>query len=273
MGDPNHKFNMHCNQMGAELKHARVMIYGNTPTVRLDEGNTEVTITREAAGKYSVAAINGGSRRAHVLGVAPIDTAKFFGFPLPREQAHTIVCTAEDANTTLHEKGFVIPFFDQDSGRPRLLGVWYDVGGGGTQPTLTDPNGALADVYLEITGVSASDPATTVATVTKTALEAFTRDSVDIFTSSVSTATITCTDNWGGRIDNKQDAHPSNRDEDSTAITAGAGTSGFTVSVATAGRDAVEAAASYFGFHNDSAFADPQGFMVSYLIFKEENQQ
>jgi hypothetical protein len=59
-------------------------------------------------------------------------------------ETSTIVVTAEDANTTLHEQFFTL------EGASGTWGVWFDVGGGGS-----DPTGAY-DNSLEITGVVTS---------------------------------------------------------------------------------------------------------------------
>lgn len=61
-----------------------------------------------------------------------------------RVNTSTIVVTAEDANTTLHEQFFSL------EGQSGTWGVWFDIGGGGAAPT-----GAY-DNQLEITGIAAA---------------------------------------------------------------------------------------------------------------------
>jgi len=76
-----------------------------------------------------------------------------------------ITCTAEDANTTLEDKSFIL----QDDGGS--VGVWYDIDpDSGTTPP---PTGAgLETRAIEITGIAVAATATTVANTTATILNA-----------------------------------------------------------------------------------------------------
>lgn len=113
--------------------------------------------------------------------------------------------TTNNGADGLHEKYFTI--YDEDG----MVVFWYDVLGGGIQPTV-----ASANRYVEITTVTAGMSANDVATQTELATEADSK-----FTSTVSTNEVTVTDAssvLGTRTD------------------ATAGTTGFTVSVTTQGR-------------------------------------
>lgn len=73
--------------------------------------------------------------------------------------SQTIQTTAEDANTTLHQKYFFV------SSPENTFGVWFDVGGAGTQPTMT---GATAAIEVALT---AGDTAAAVATAIVAAMD------------------------------------------------------------------------------------------------------
>lgn len=272
MSDPNGFFNEKGNQVGAVTKRAHIAIYNGTPDIRHKAGGTEVVVTKVSTGVFKLAINNGGNRKCIINGVTPIVGATFYHACLKSIQAvYTVAVTAENANTTLHQKGFVIPYFNYSTGKPALLGVWFDVGGGGVQPTLTDPNGVPADAYLEITTVTAGMTAAQVGTELELGIEAATSNSVDLFTSS-GTTTVTITDNRGGDRNTKEDGPTI---AESTAISIGAGTSGFTVAETTEGHDGVGNANAYVGFYNTShALADPlEGFLVSYTVFNEPREQ
>lgn len=113
--------------------------------------------------------------------------------------------TIQQASAGLTGKYFVL------SNATNRVGFWYDVNDAGTpQPSIPG-----VDLYVEITGVASSDTASTVATITEAVVEA------NGFSSSASGAVITATDDVAGA---RTDAE--------------AGTSGFTVSVTTQGRNA-----------------------------------
>lgn len=113
-----------------------------------------------------------------------------------------VLCTAEDANTTLHEKYFLL----QDE--VGSVAFWFDVGGGGVEPA----HGA--DRAVEITTVTAAMTAAQVATAVAAAVEADSKFTASVVTSTTVRAVSTT-------VGNKTNGS--------------AGDSGFTVSQQTAG--------------------------------------
>ena len=110
-------------------------------------------------------------------------------------ETQTIVVTAEDANTTLHEQFFSL------EGNSGTWGVWFDIGGAGS-----DPTAAAYTSVLEITDIAAAATAATVGAAIYAQMIASTAFAADFTVAyAAATDTITITDKHTGTRTNIAD--------------------------------------------------------------------
>jgi hypothetical protein len=125
-------------------------------------------------------------------------------------ETSSVVVTAENANTTLHEQFFTL------EGLSGSWGVWFDVAGGGSDPTSTASS-------LEVATIGAGDSIANVGTKLTAALQTDAAFMADFFVSYDSdTNTIVITDRHTG---------------ERAGIADGTATTGFTFATLQAGED------------------------------------
>ena len=101
------------------------------------------------------------------------------------------VHTVADSSGSLNNTYFYLYASNATTGYDEVLGVWFNVSSGGTQPT-----DALVTQWIAV-AIATNDTAATVGTATEAAIEAIAvpAGGTDAFTSSVATADITITHN------------------------------------------------------------------------------
>lgn len=130
-----------------------------------------------------------------------------------------VITAVADVSSSLNNKYFYMYARNNTTGIETVIGVWFNVGSAGTQPT-----DSLVDQW-SVVAISANDTNSTVATALEAVIESITIGGGDVFDSSVSTAAVTVVHDTAAGYGGSQRIAA-----DSTAAP-----TGFTFAAATAG--------------------------------------